>query len=125
MAVHPVLRQLNADSKDLDAHNDTRGFLDDVVAPSPSAHVVVGTAIDTAKGGSQPAEHAWSKEDAQQEGNRRFRQVKAVADEVLEEGVCDQEGGEDDVGDMWRRGLDLGPDHCCSSPGGEVSCVVS
>lgn len=53
MASHVELGQLDTDSKDLNADDDSRGFLENGVAPFPAAHgTLVVAAIDIANDGS-------------------------------------------------------------------------
>lgn len=78
-------RQLAAHGEALDPDDDAGRFLRDVVLPAP------GVRVEDA--GAPGAEY-----DANEGGEGGFGQVEAVADEVREEGVEDQEGGEDEVG---------------------------
>lgn len=45
--------------------------------------------------------------------------MQSVADEAGEEGVCDEEGGCNEIGEMRRGGFELFP-HLCDAAGSDV-----
>lgn len=88
------LRQLQPHAEDLQTDDDARGFLRDRVLPVPLFRV------DDVEGGGAGG-------DADESGERRFGQVKAVADAAAEDGVEEEEEGEDEVGEVGRGRFEL------------------
>lgn len=87
-----VLWQTNTNSEDLDTKNDSRNLLDLVITPAPSLVLIARTSLLAAIVWVQPAKHSWTKKDADEKCQWRFRQMKAVSDEGSEEAVDNQEG---------------------------------
>lgn len=87
--------------------------LDDVVAPAPSiasvdSMVAAGHAAVVRR---QDTQHARTEDDAEHECDGRLAQMQPVADEGGEEGISDEEDGEDEVGEVGRGWFELLP-HC-------------
>lgn len=59
----------------------------------------------------QDTQHARTEDDAEHECDGRLAQMQPVADEGGEEGISDEEDGEDEVGEVGRGWFELIP-HC-------------
>lgn len=61
-----VFWQSDTNGEDLDPENNTRNFLDVVIAPSPSLNAIVEASLLRTDIRIQPAKDLWAKEDANQ-----------------------------------------------------------
>ena len=96
MSTRIELRQFDTHGEDLDSNNDPRGLLNHIVSPSPPAKrriledvLAIQWTIDTAEVRSQPGQSTGPKSDPHQKGERRFAEMKTIADEVREQCIAD------------------------------------
>ena len=96
-----ALGQLDADGEALQRDDQPRRLLRDVVGEPLERADEVGA--------------AGPKGDADERGQRRLRQVQPVADKGREEGVDEEEGGQDEEDEVRGGELEVfaEPRHCC------------